>query len=92
MALPGEGGAEEGKGFSGAGGGFEKGVAVALPLSAIEGRDDAAHECELRTIGFVGELDGDSADLVDVRVFVAGSCRVHLCLACLGEEQGFFFW
>lgn len=77
MALPGEGGAEKGEGFACAGGGFKEGVAVALPLGAVEGSDDAAHEGELRTIGLVGEVDGDSPDLVHVRVFF-GSCRVHV--------------
>lgn len=77
VALPGEGGAEKGEGFAGAGGGFKEGVAVALPLGAVEGGDDAAHEGELRTIGLVGEVDGDSPDLVHVRVFF-GSCRFHV--------------
>lgn len=33
VALPGEGGVEEVKGFAGSGGGFKEGMAVALPLA-----------------------------------------------------------
>lgn len=75
VALPGEGGAEEGEGLAGAGGGLEESVASALPAGAIEGGDDAPHEGELGAVGLEGELHGDAADLVDAGAAVLARVR-----------------
>lgn len=72
VALPGEGGAEEGEGLACAGRGLEEGVAVALAAGAVEGVDDAAHEGELGPVGFVRELDWDASDLVGTGAGLAG--------------------
>ena len=80
--LPGERGTEEGKGLPGASWRLKQGMAVAFPVSSVEGGDHSPHECKLRAVWLVRKLHLQASDVVHIfRVLAARvCCRAHFSL------------